>query len=85
MLVIPAIDIKNGEAVRLYKGDYNKKTIYSKEPSNLARDFEQMGASYLHIVDLDGAKDGKCVNYNTIKAIREAVSIPIEVRRRNSR
>lgn len=79
MLVIPAIDIKDGEAVRLYKGDYSKRTVYSKEPENLAKDFEQMGAKYLHIVDLDGAKDGKCVNLETIKRIRKNVNIPIEL------
>ena len=80
MLVIPAIDLKDGEAVRLYKGDYNQKTVYSKEPAKLAKQFEEMGAKYLHIVDLDGAKDGKCVNYDTIKAIRKSVSIPIQLR-----
>jgi len=79
VLVIPAIDLKDGEAVRLYKGDYNQKTVYSKEPSKLAKQFQDMGAEYLHIVDLDGAKDGKCTNYSAIKAIRESISIPIEV------
>ena len=83
MIVIPAIDLKDGEAVRLYKGDYNQKTVYSKEPSKLAKQFEFIGAKYLHIVDLDGAKDGKCVNYDTIKTIRETISIPIQLRRRN--
>ena len=79
MLVIPAIDIKEGEAVRLFKGDYSKKTVYSKEPEKLAMKFESMGAKYLHIVDLDGAKDGKCVNLETIKKIRDNISIPIEL------
>ena len=79
MLVIPAIDLKDGEAVRLYKGDYNQKTVYSKEPEKIAKQFQEMGAKYLHIVDLDGAKEGKCVNYNVIKSIRETVSIPIEI------
>lgn len=79
MLVIPAIDLKNGNVVRLYKGNYNKETIYSKEPKKLVKEFEQMGAKYLHIVDLDGAKKGKCINFNTIKSIREVTNIPIEV------
>ena len=79
MLVIPAIDIKDGQAVRLYKGDYSKRTVYSKEPEILAKKFEEMGAKYLHIVDLDGAKDGKCVNLETIKRIRKNVNIPIEL------
>ena len=79
MLVIPAIDLKDGEAVRLYKGDYEKRTVYSKEPEKLAFGFEKMGARYLHIVDLDGAKDGECINLETIKKIRNEVSIPIEL------
>lgn len=79
MLVIPAIDLKDGEAVRLYKGDYSKKTVYSKKPEELALDFEKQGARFVHIVDLDGAKDGKCSNLNTIKKIRERISIPMEI------
>ena len=79
MLILPAIDLKVGEAVRLYKGDYNNKKIYSKEPEKLAKEFEKMGAKILHLVDLDGAKDGYCVNYEIIKKIREAVSIKIEL------
>ena len=79
MLLIPAIDLKDGEAVRLYKGDYSKRTIYSKEPEKLALEFEKMGAKYIHIVDLDGAKDGKCTNLEMIKKIRKLISIPIEL------
>lgn len=79
MLLIPAIDLKDCEAVRLYKGDYSKRTIYSKEPEKLALEFEKMGAKYIHIVDLDGAKDGKCTNLETIKKIRKLISIPIEL------
>ena len=56
MLVIPAIDLKDGQAVRLYKGDYNQKTVYSNNPEELAKEFETMGAKWLHVVDLDGAK-----------------------------
>lgn len=79
MLVIPAIDLKDGEAVRLYKGDYAQKVVYSKEPEKLAKDFENMGAKYLHVVDLDGAKDGECINLETIKKIRESITIPMEI------
>ena len=69
MLVIPAIDLKDGEAVRLYKGDYNKKVVYSSHPEELAAGFEKMGAKYLHVVDLDGAKDAHATNKETIKRI----------------
>lgn len=79
MIVIPAIDLKDGQAVRLYKGDYQQKTVYSSHPENLALEFEKMGAQYLHVVDLDGAKQGQTGNLTTIKKIRETISIPIEV------
>ncbi len=79
MLLIPAIDLKNGEAVRLYKGDYNQKTVYSSTPEDIAKAFEAMGAHYLHVVDLDGAKDGQTTNLETIKKIRKAISIPMEL------
>jgi len=79
MIIIPAIDLHGGEAVRLYKGDYAQKTVYSRNPVELARGFEKMGALYLHIVDLDGAKHGDTVNITTIRKIRESVNIPIQV------
>lgn len=79
MIVIPAIDIKDGEAVRLYKGDYQQKTVYSKQPEELAKKFESMGATYLHVVDLDGAKDGIRVNTQTIQKIKNSTTMKIEV------
>lgn len=79
MIVIPAIDLKDGEAVRLYKGDYNQKTVYSHNPKEIALEFENMGADYLHLVDLDGAKDGLTTNLETIRTIRKAVTMPIEL------
>lgn len=79
MILIPAIDLKDGEAVRLYKGDYNQKTVYSSSPEEIALNFEKMGAKYLHVVDLDGAKDGTTTNLETIKKIRKSLSIPIEL------
>jgi len=79
MIIIPAIDLQNGEAVRLYKGDYSKKTVYSKDPAELAKGFEKMGAKYLHVVDLDGAKNGITANIETIRKIRKSVDIPMQV------
>lgn len=79
MLVIPAIDLKDGEAVRLYKGDYNQKTVYSKNPEELAQTFESYGAQILHVVDLDGAKDGKAKNLETIQKIRNSTNMKIEL------
>jgi len=79
MLLIPAIDLKNGEAVRLFKGDYNQKTVYSSTPETIAKTFEELGADYLHIVDLDGAKDAKATNLKTIEKIKKSISIPMEL------
>ena len=79
MLIIPAIDLQNGEAVRLYQGDYSQKTVYSSDPVAIARGFQDMGARYLHVVDLDGAKDGNTANIETIRKIRAAISIPIQL------
>lgn len=79
MLVIPAIDLKDGQAVRLFKGDYNQKTVYSDNPEDLAQEFEKMGAKLLHVVDLDGAKDGECINLGTIKKIKQNTSMQIEL------
>ena len=78
-LIIPAIDLQNGEAVRLYQGDYAQKTVYSNVPAAIARGFQDMGAKYLHLVDLDGAKDGNTANIATIRKIRAAISIPIQL------
>ena len=79
MIIIPAIDLQDGQAVRLVKGDYNKKTVYNPDPAKVARGFEEIGAKYLHVVDLDGAKDGNTANIETIRKIREAVKIPIQL------
>lgn len=79
MLVIPAIDLKDGEAVRLYKGDYQQKTVYSKHPEELAQTFENYGAKLLHVVDLDGAKDGRAKNLATIQKIRNHTTMKIEL------
>jgi len=79
MFIIPAIDLLGDEAVRLFQGDYAQKTAYSNDPAALAKQFQDMGARYLHIVDLDGAKDGSTANLDTIRRIRETVTIPIQV------
>jgi len=79
MIIIPAIDLINGEAVRLVKGDYSQKTVYSSQPHQLAKDFENMGAKYLHVVDLDGAKGGNTANIETIRKIRQTIKIPMQL------
>ena len=79
MLIFPAIDLLDGQAVRLFKGDYAQKTVYSHNPPELAAEFEQMGARYLHVVDLDGAKSGSTTNIETIRKIRDKTAIPIQV------
>ncbi|MFQ8846910.1 MAG: HisA/HisF-related TIM barrel protein, partial [Clostridia bacterium] len=56
MKIFPAIDLRDGKAVRLYQGDYDQMTVYSEDPVDVARSFKEKGASYLHLVDLDGAK-----------------------------
>jgi phosphoribosylformimino-5-aminoimidazole carboxamide ribotide isomerase len=79
MEIIPAIDLLDGKCVRLYQGDYDRSQIYNKNPIAVAREFADKGATRLHVVDLDGAKQGKSVNLDTIEAIVRAIDIPVEV------
>ena len=79
MLIFPAIDLVQGKAVRLYKGDYAQMTVYSDDPPALARDFYNAGAKCLHLVDLEGAKTGETPNLDTVRAIREAAPLFIEL------
>lgn len=79
MKIFPAIDLRNGKAVRLYQGDYDQMTVYSDSPVDVAKSFKAKGASCLHLVDLDGAKDGRLVNFETIKEIVEEVDMYVEV------
>ena len=79
MNIIPAIDLIGGQAVRLVKGDYEKVTVYSDDPAAVAESFERAGAKYLHVVDLDGAKDGTTANFETIKKIIERTDLSVEV------
>ncbi len=79
MNIIPAIDLLGGKAVRLKKGDYDQVTVYSDTPPSIARSFEEKGAKYLHIVDLDGARDGTTANFETIREIVSSTSLSVEV------
>ena len=79
MKLYPAIDLRNGQVVRLTQGDYDKKTVYGTEPCAQARQFVAAGAKYLHVVDLVGAKDGTLSNYDTITALAKQGGLYIEV------
>lgn len=79
MLIFPAIDLLGGKAVRLLKGDYNSVTVYSDKPWEKAIDFEKKGAQWIHIVDLDGAKNGDMSNLETVKKIVSSTAIKAEV------
>lgn len=79
MNLYPAIDLRGGQAVRLYQGDYDKMTVYSTDPAAQARAFLDAGARYLHVVDLDGAKDDTTANLQTIAAIARQGGLFIEV------
>ena len=79
MLILPAMDLIGGECVRLIQGDYNRSKVYSKKPVFVARSFEKLGAGFLHVVDLEGAKKGEMVNFSTIKKIVENSSLSIQV------
>lgn len=69
MHIFPAIDLYEGKAVRLYKGDYNQMTVYSEHPWEIAHDFEESGAGCIHIVDLEGARNGETPNIDTVRRI----------------
>ena len=79
MIVIPAIDLKNGKCVRLLQGKATMETVYSDNPVEMATLFEEAGAQCLHLVDLDGAFAGKSANMQSIQAIIRAVEIPVEL------
>lgn len=79
MELFPAIDLIGGCAVRLVKGDYAQKTVYSENPGEVARSFAAAGAKYLHVVDLEGAKDGGTPNLETIRTIVETGGLQVEV------
>lgn len=79
MLVIPAIDIKNGRCVRLLQGDPDRETVYGDDPVAQALRFQDLGAKLIHVVDLDGAFGGRPVNHGIVKEIARALTIPIEI------
>ena len=79
MLIFPAVDLYGGKAVRLYKGRYEEMTVYSDDPSAVAADFKAQGAKAVHIVDLEGAKDGTTPNFETVCAIKEASGLFCEI------
>ena len=78
MEIIPAIDIIDGKCVRLTQGDYSKKTVYNGDPSEVAIAFEDIGINRLHLVDLDGAKQGKVMNYKTLEKIAAKTKLRID-------
>ena len=79
MLIFPAIDLYEGKAVRLYKGDYAQMTVYSEDPSAVAADFAALGASCLHLVDLEGARWGETPNLETVRRVVSASSLFTEL------
>lgn len=79
MLIFPAIDLYEGKAVRLFKGDYAQKTVYSHEPLKIAMDFKASGAGYIHLVDLEGAKNGDTPNFDTVCKIKNESGLFCEI------
>lgn len=79
MHIFPAIDLFEGKAVRLLKGDYNQMTVYSDNPAEFALDFEKQGAKFIHLVDLEGAKEGTTPNIDTIADIVSKTSLFTEI------
>jgi len=79
MILLPAIDVYEGRAVRLYKGDYKQMTVYNDSPVSQALAFRDAGAQYLHVVDLEGARDGTTPNFDVIARIAKETGLPVEV------
>ena len=79
MIIFPAIDLSGGKAVRLLRGDYNQMTVFSDDPLSVARDFVSCGATCVHLVDLDGAKDGATPNAEVVKAIATKTPLFCEI------
>jgi len=79
MLIFPAIDLYEKKAVRLYRGDYDQMTVYSDDPLSVAKDFEKAGATWIHTVDLEGAKDGTTPNLDVVRAIAQNTSLAVEI------
>jgi phosphoribosylformimino-5-aminoimidazole carboxamide ribotide isomerase len=79
MILFPAIDLYDRKAVRLYKGDYNQMTVYSVNPIEIARDFSSCGATHIHMVDLEGAKDGTTPNLSIVEQIAKETDLFVEI------
>lgn len=79
MLILPAIDLYNKKAVRLYKGDYDNMTVYSENPLEVAHQFQECGATFIHLVDLEGAKLGTTPNLDIVKKIVENTNLDVEI------
>jgi len=79
VILFPAIDVRNGNCVRLVQGDYDKETIYGDSPTDMGLEWERKGAEYIHLIDLDGAKTGRSINREAIQAVAKAVNIPVQV------
>jgi len=79
MILFPAIDLFEGKAVRLYKGDYAQMTVYSDHPEEIAKDFAACGATHVHLVDLEGARSGETPNLETVLRIRESTGLFCEI------
>jgi len=79
MEVLPAIDIRGGQCVRLHQGRFDQETVYGADPAAMARIWQNQGAKWIHVVDLDGAREGRPVNREAIQAIARAVEIPFEI------
>ena len=79
MFIFPAIDLFEGKAVRLYKGDYAQMTVYNENPLSVAKDFAAAGAQYLHVVDLEGARDGSTPNLSIVADVAQNTSLFVEI------
>jgi phosphoribosylformimino-5-aminoimidazole carboxamide ribotide isomerase len=79
VLILPAIDLRGGQCVRLRQGDYAQETVFGADPAAMAQRWVEQGASFLHVVDLDGARDGRPINGDSIKRIVQASSVPCQL------
>ena len=79
MIIFPAIDLYDKKAVRLYRGDYREMTVYSEDPLSVARAFEEAGATHIHMVDLEGARDGSTPNLSVVASVARETSLFVEI------
>ena len=79
MILFPAIDLKDGECVRLKLGDMAQATVFNDDPAAQARSFEDQGFEYLHVVDLNGAFQGESINHNAVSSILDAIRAPVQL------